>query len=304
MYAAQQLKPNNINMKHQSNYLRFLQCARNLTELTCRQYEQGLNIFSAWIEHNAINESEVTPQDVTRWIMSQTSNGIKSVTVNNRVIIMRRYYDYCCMMHNYNNNPFVAIKPLKVPKLLPRFIPAATINSAVAAIPNNTFDGVRKAAIVMMFFCTGMRRSELLQLSVHDVDLSNRIVHVFGKGRKERICPIPNILEPYLTRWVTWRAANCLTKPQSFFCHENGNPISPSDLAYLIRQVFAGYVDRKLQHPHILRHSFATVMMQAGVPIPDIAQLMGHVNTSTTLRYLSLSPASQYNNILNSIFKQ
>lgn len=291
-------------MKHQSDYLRFLQCARNLTEMTCKQYAQGLSIFEKWLETMQLPESEVTAQNVTQWVMSQTSNGIKAVTVNNRVIIMRRYYDYCCMMHGYSNNPFVGVKPLKVPKLLPKFIPSDIINAAVAAIPTNSFDGVRRAAIIMTFFCTGIRRSELLNLSVYDVDMTNKVLHIFGKGRKERLCPIPNILEQYLIHWNQWRTANCPRQAQYYFCHVNGSRISETDLAYIIRQVFSGFVERKLQHPHILRHSFATVMMQAGVPIPDIAQLMGHVNTSTTLRYLSLSPASQYNNILNSIFKQ
>ena len=290
-------------MKHQQEYLGFLQNARNLTELTCKHYAQGLSIFGQWLEQSAIEETQVTTQDVTRWVMSQTAAGIKAVTVNNRIIIIRRYYDFCCMMFDYHNNPLVSIKPLKVPKMLPKFIPADIIQAAVEAIPMNTFDGVRKATIVMMFYCTGIRRSELLNLSVHDVDTNNMIVHVFGKGRKERICPIPQKLLPFLVCWQNWRMANCAGQAESYFCHENGCPISESDLAYLIRQVFAGYVERKLQHPHILRHSFATVMMQAGVPIPDISRLLGHVNTSTTLRYLSLMPSTQYSSIVNNVFK-
>lgn len=290
-------------MIHKNDYLKFIQYARNLSPATCHHYALILGMFDDWCHVHNLNEQSITQADVMKWIMQQTANEVKAVTVNNRVVAMRRYYDYCCMMHDYPLNPFVAIKPLKVPKLLPKFIPGEVIKEAVAAIPMNSFVGFRNAAIIMLFYCTGIRRSELLHLSVSDVDTTSLILHVFGKGRKERLCPIPQKCLPYLIGWQNWRSVNVGASSSFYFCGTSGKPISATEVATIVQQVFNGFVERKRQHPHILRHSFATVMMQAGVPIPDIARLLGHNSTATTLRYLSLSPANQYSNIVNNVFK-
>lgn len=289
-------------MIHKTDYIQFLSLARNLAPTTCRHYSDIMHVFAAYLEDSQIDECMLTSADVTRWVMLQASDGIKAVTINNRLVAMRRYYDYCVRLHQYPANPFVGIEPLKVPKLLPKYIPASVIQSAVDNLSITNFDDVRAAAIIMMFFCTGIRHSELCHLSTFDVDLSSMVLHVYGKGRKERLCPIPEKAISYQIRWMKMRNATIAHDFQTFYCLNNGRPLEQTFLYRLFQRVFAGFVDRKLMHPHILRHSFATTLMQNGVPIVDIARLLGHNSVATTMRYLSLSSSSQYSSMINSVF--
>lgn len=289
-------------MIHKTDYIQFLSLARNLAPTTCRHYSDIMHVFAAFLDESHIDECMLTSSDVTRWVMLQASDGIKAVTINNRLVAMRRYYDYCVRLHQYPANPFVGIEPLKVPKLLPKYIPASVIQSAVNNLSITNFDDVRAAAIIMMFFCTGIRHSELCHLSTFDVDLSSMVLHVYGKGRKERLCPIPEKAIPYQIRWMKMRNATIAHDFKTFYCLNNGHPLEQTFLYRLFQRVFAGFVDRKLMHPHILRHSFATTLMQNGVPIVDIARLLGHNSVATTMRYLSLSSSSQYSSMINSVF--
>lgn len=290
-------------MKKKDCYIQFLSLARNLSPTTCKHYSDIMHVFAEFLQSAGLDEREVTNADVTRWVMQQASHGIKAVTINNRLVAMRRYYDYCVRLHEYPSNPFVGIEPLKVPKLLPKYIPATTIQRVVDSLSTSSFDGVRAAAIIMTFFCTGIRRSELTSLSAFDVDVSSRVVHVFGKGRKERITPIPDKLVPYLLRWQSIIEDSFAHRPLTYFCNDLGERLNETFLWRLFHEVFAGFVERKLQHPHVLRHSYATTLMQAGVPIVDIARLLGHSSVATTMRYLSLSPSSQYSATVNAVFQ-
>lgn len=289
-------------MQHLDDFINFLRYGRNMSDLSVRQYTFQLNIFHRWLNDIHVPEKEIKQSDIFRYMMIRCANGTKAVTVNHGVVIIRRYYDYCLRFHSYPVNPAVGVEPLRVPKLLPKFIPRDVIMKAVGNLDVRKFDDVCAAAIIMTMFCTGLRKSELQNLSYTDVDMDNRCVRVFGKGRKERICPIPNALLPYLDRWIDFRARDVSNSPLTFFCNSAGEPIRDKKLKLFIKRVFMGFCDPKLAHPHALRHSFATVMMQAGVPIPDISRLMGHNSTATTLKYLSLSPQSMYLGVVDNVF--
>lgn len=298
-------KPKTLEKKYMTmtkNFIVWCRSVRCLSEQTCSQYENVISMFISYCESVAIPLDRFTPNDVNRWIIYQSSRGIKAVTINNRVSCLRMMYDYACRFEAWSLNPFVAVEKLKVPKLLPKFIEDATITRAVAAIQGLGFYEVRARAVVMFLYMTGIRRAELSAIHVSDISLDNRIVRIYGKGRKERICPLPDSLIPYLLEWQSARAGVIPRDSQWYFCSSVGKPMSFTAIAQLIRMVFGNILPKNMCHPHVLRHSFATHLMRAGVPIVDISRLMGHTSTATTLRYLSLAPDTQYSAMLNRIF--
>lgn len=285
-----------------NDFLSFCENGRNLSKQTMKQYTIVLHTWQQFCELCGISVETATSENAMQWVLFQSRNGIKAVTINNRVSIVRTMYDFACRFLGHDVNPFVAIQRLKVPKLLPQFIEDATIRQAVADFKGADFLSVRARAVVMFFYCTGIRRTELATLQLSDVDDSAKVIHVFGKGRKERLVPMADALLPFIHDWLIVRSVTLPHASPWFFCSSAGEPICNTTLASIVREVFGSLIPRKLAHPHALRHSFATQCMQCGLPIPDIGRLLGHANTATTLRYLSLSAPSMYSAFINKAF--
>lgn len=283
-------------------YLDFCKNARNFSATSLRCYKDIVRQWEKFCELQGLQMEHATADDALRWVMWQTSQSVKAVTINNRIVIVRSFYDFACRFGGWPVNPFVSIQRLKVPKLLPDCIPPEMVRKAIALHVGCDFYPTRARAIVYFLFCTGLRRAELLNLRLQDVDDMSKVIHVFGKGRKERLVPLPDSLLPYLQEWLFVRCDTIPRACEYFFCSSTGRQMSETSLYRVIHDVFKDIVAKELQHPHALRHSFATHCMQNGLPIPDIARLLGHSSTSTTLRYLSLSNASHYSSFINSIF--
>lgn len=285
-----------------TNFISWCRSVRCLSEQTCIQYDKISSLFAEYCRTVGIALCDFTESDVNRWIIYQSSAGVKAVTINNRVSCLRMMYDYACRFEGYPINPFVAVQKLKVPKLLPKFIEDATIMKAIHECAGIGFYEVRARAVVAFLYMTGIRRAELQNIQCSDIIIDAGLVRIFGKGRKERMCPLPNTLLPFLSEWEQARAGMLPHPSQWYFCSSVGRQMSNTATAQIVRYVFAGLVPKKYAHPHILRHSFATRLMRAGVPIVDISRLLGHASTATTLRYLSLAPDTQYAGMLNAIF--
>lgn len=285
-----------------NDFLYFCENGRNLSKQTIKQYTIVLHTWQQFCDLLGITVESATSENAMQWVLFQTRNGIKAVTINNRVSIVRTMYDFACRFLALNNNPFVAVQKLKVPKLLPQYIEDATIKQAVHNFSGSDFQSVRARAVVMFFYCTGIRRSELSTLQLCDVDDASKVIHVFGKGRKERLVPMADALLPYITEWMSIRLITIPHASPWFFCSSTGGQASSTTIVKIVREVFGTLIPRKLAHPHALRHSFATHCMQCGLPIPDIGRLLGHANTATTLRYLSLSTPSMYSSFINKAF--
>lgn len=285
-----------------NDFLCFCENGRNLSKQTMKQYTIVLHTWQQFCDLLGITVQSATSENAMQWVLFQTRNGIKAVTINNRVSIVRTMYDFACRFLGHDVNPFVAVQKLKVPKLLPQYIEDATIKQAIRNFAGSDFQSVRARAVVMFFYCTGIRRSELSTLQLSDVDDATKVIHVFGKGRKERLVPMADALLPYITEWMSARLVTIPHASPWFFCSSTGDQVSATAIANIVRDVFVSLIPRKFAHPHALRHSFATHCMQCGLPIPDIGRLLGHANTATTLRYLSLSTPSMYSSFINKAF--
>lgn len=284
------------------DFIQWCASVRALSKETCRQYQNIINLFVDYCEEHNLALYDFYERDVNDWIISQTSQGIKSVTINNRISCLRMMYDYFVRFHGWYFNPFVGVQALKRPKLLPKFIEDNIIHKAVAGIKGIGFYECRARAVIMFFYTTGVRRAELAEIRCSDISLDSRAVRIFGKGRKERFCPLPDTLLPYLVEWQDARSGMIPKPSEYYFCSSVGKQMKNTAIAQLVRSVFTPYLPKKMCHPHILRHSFATRLMRAGVPIVDIARLMGHTSTATTLRYLSLSSPQVYSSVVNNVF--
>lgn len=285
-----------------THFINWCKYVRQHSDVTCMEYSKILGQFADYCFTHNISIQSFSDVDVNEWIISQTQRGVKAVTVNTRIICLRSFYGWACRFYGCTYNPFLEVRKLKVPKLLPKYIERATIMKALEANTGGGFYDVRARAIVAFLYMTGVRRAELINLHVTDVSRTGHYCRIFGKGRKERICPIPVALDFYLDEWERVRAFMIPSPSDYYWCASTGKSMSNTSVADVLHVIFDAFLPRHDAHPHSLRHSYATTLMQNGVPIVDIARLLGHASTQTTLRYLSLSTATQYNDTLNNIF--
>lgn len=283
------------------NFLSYCRLARNLSPATCTHYENVVCLFETYCITHDKGLREACQRDVIDYLMFLSSDGLKAVTINNRLIILRQFYDYCMRFEGWRENPCAGVKALRQPKPLPRFIEKHVLDAALSAIDVSTYEGRARHAAFAFAYMTGARLSEIASVRPDDVSLFRSSVRILGKGSKERIVPIPDTLKAILRDYISERMQQPTTEPWLFLT-QAGNKHNRSSFERLVLSVLAGRVTRDLAHPHMLRHSYATILMLASVPLQRIQLYLGHASIETTMRYLAVTQMQSDFNQLNNVF--
>ena len=223
-------------------------------------------------------------------------------TINNYISSITSYYNYICNFQDATLvNPCSCIKHVKSGFRLPRFLTEEQMQKVFDNMQAfSGFQGSREAAIIALFYHTGIRCSELQSLSISNVDLSNNTIRVIGKRNKERVIPISNECRHYLIAWLQYRCDN-VSYSDRFFISKQGTELTCKQIRYIVKRCLVRVVPESLAHPHVLRHSFATHLMNKGCNIEYIRALLGHASVITTSIYTHTS-IENLQSIYNSIF--
>ncbi len=254
---------------------------------TLLAYKKDLGIFKKYlIEEFDVEHPEKANQEMIRsWIVSMIDTGLLATTVNRKISSLSSYYNYLLKMELISKNPTNNIVSVKTPTPLPVYFEKEQLNTY---LKNNTkqssFVKLRNVLVVDLLYSTGMRRSELLALKIKDIDFSDNTIKVHGKRNKHRIIPLSN---KHINRIVSY--IDAMEKQFGYSCDylivtDKGARAYPKLIYRIVNSELAG-VSSSVVSPHVLRHSFATHMLNNGADLNIIKEVLGHANLTATQIY-------------------
>jgi site-specific recombinase XerD len=228
-------------------------------------------------------------------------HGFSSKTVARRLAALKSFFNYLMRSERISDNPAIYVKSPKISQSLPYFIDHKVIDALMENPDVSTEIGLRDRAILELFYSTGIRLNELIMLDIGAVDSINQMIKVHGKGGKERLIPFGNRAKFWLENYLKNRAVSFHTAPKKtpLFVNTKGKRVPRSTVQRRIRNYIKIVADGKRLGPHILRHSFATHLMDKGADIRAVKDLLGHDSLSSTQIYTHVQPEK-----MKEIYKQ
>ncbi len=289
-------------------FLEYLRCELNLSDHTVLSYGTDLRQWYDFAASAALagcrstsdkpKPALVTVNDLRLWISFMSSEGISARSIRRKLQSLRAFYKFLMRHHGLLSNPAAELTAARMPKRLPTFIrPEQTEKILNDDFDQNDFIQTRNHLIVDMFYSTGIRCSELMELLDADVNLSRGELKVLGKRNKERIIPFGEEMRKLIIDYRRLRAdAIGSDKTIFFFVREDGRQLYRRKIYSIVHDTLDGRVSASKCSPHVLRHSFATDMLNNGADITAVQQLLGHQSLSTTQIYTHLSYRELLNN--------
>ena len=245
--------------------------------------------FNLYIKaiYSQIEWESVTHIHIRSWMVDLVENKLTAKSINRKVSTLRSFFNFLHRQTIVDSNPTAKVITPKIPKRLPSFILESQIEKLFDTIPLNNFEDTRNRLIIELIYSTGMRRSELIKLKDLDVDSSNKMIKVLGKGSKERYIPLASKMIDKLKAWTTLRNAYFADKPcdDALFLTSKGKVFYPKALYNIVTSYLSTVTTAEKKSPHILRHSFATHLMNKGADLNAVKELLGHSSLAATQVY-------------------
>lgn len=270
------------------SFLDYLQYERNYSEETIKSYREDLRQFEEFAREEIGDSapSEVKAELVREWIVSLMDRGYTSTSINRKLSSLRSFYKFLLRKGEVAVNPLQKITGPKNKKPLPAFLRESDMDRLLDEVDfGEGFKGCRDHMIIEMFYATGVRLSELIGLDNKDVDFSSSLIKVTGKRNKQRLIPFGEELKIAMTEYVDVRNEAVPVRTDAFFVRENGERLSRSIVENLVKRNLSKVVTLKKRSPHVLRHTFATTMLNHDAELGSIKELLGHESLATTEVY-------------------
>ena len=271
------------------DFLNYLRYERNRSELTVRRYEQGLRDFETYFKNRDSQLSwESVDSDVIRdWMESMMDKGDMASTANCCLSAVRSFFRFALSRGLVARDPSYVVKGPKKQKPLPQFVREEDMNRLLDTpqMWEEGFAGLRARTIIILFYETGIRLAELIGLDVEDVDLVTRQLKVTGKRNKQRIVPFGEELETALRDYLQQRDSLPVRIDEALILSDKGKRMTRSQVEKIVKQHLSLTTTLKKRSPHVLRHSFATAMLNNGAGLESVRKLLGHESVATTQIY-------------------
>jgi integrase/recombinase XerD len=275
-----------------SEYLGHLSVERGASQHTIAAYRRDLNGYAAFLaERGLTSPDSITRDDVTAFIATLWARGLAPSTVERKVAAVKGFHKFLVREGITENHPTARLPLPKVPTRLPDVVSIDDIDRLLAQPFPDGPVGLRDRAILETLYGCGLRVSELTSLDLTDVDLGDGLVRVFGKGGKERVVPVAGMahhaLEAYLAHGRPYlRPKNSIrgAEASAVFLNNKGGRLSRQSIFALVR-TYGARVGIESMHPHTLRHSFATHLLEGGADLRALQEMLGHADISTTQVY-------------------
>ena len=270
-----------------NSFLEYLKFERNYSEHTITAYKKDINSFFEFClnEFEIENLVEVNYSQIRSWIVVLVDAGISNNSINRKISSLKSFYKFLQKTEQVGVNPLVKHKALNVAKKIQVPFTIKEVNEVIEVLANqNDFTSLRNRLIVELFYSTGMRRAELIHLKMNSVNISTQSLKVLGKRNKERIIPlIPSVITT-LNEYLNERQE--MQFDTSFLLvTEKGNKIYETLVYRVINNYFSSVSTKVKTSPHILRHSFATHLLNQGADLNSVKELLGHSSLASTQVY-------------------
>lgn len=270
-------------------FLDYLKYERNRSELTVQSYERSLREFESYFKNREGQLSwESIDSDVIRdWMESLMDKGDMASTVNRCLSAVRSFYRFSLSRRLVKHDPSHVVKGPKKQKPLPQFVRENEMDRLldIKEMWGSQYKDVRARTIIITFYSTGVRLAELVGLNTADVDFTSHQLKVTGKRNKQRIIPFGAELEKELQNYIALRDAEVGHATDPLFTSEKGERIKRSQVEKLVKDHLSQVTTLKKRSPHVLRHSFATAMLNNGAGLESVRKLLGHESVATTEIY-------------------
>lgn len=269
------------------SFLKYLRFERNYSEKTIVSYGIDLDKFEAYFRgvDEGLDFKSVDADVIRGWILSMMDEGYSASSVGRKLSALRSFYHYLLKKGEIEVDPVRKVMAPKKKKTIPVFVREEDMNRLLDDTDfGKDFEGVRNRLILEFFYVTGVRLSELVGLKDADVDFSAKVVKVTGKRNKQRIIPFGSELDADLKQYLSLRNETC-GMTDFFFVRNNGQKLNASAVYLLVRRSLSKVVTLKKKSPHVLRHSFATSMLNNQAELGAVKELLGHESLTTTEIY-------------------
>ena len=275
-------------MLNVDKFLDYLSSELNRSQQTVESYRDDLKHFEKFAKDLSDSFSwETVDSDMVRdWMESMMDKGNSAATVSRRLSALKTFYRFALARRYVESDPVYSIKGPKKEKPLPQFVKESEMDELLDRQAwGDDYNNVRARTIIILFYETGMRLSELVNLNDKDVNFVTSEIKITGKGNKQRIVPFGDELKNTLLEFRRLRDASVEVKTPALVVSDKGTRMSPSKVQNIVRSNLSRVCSLKKKSPHVLRHSFATAMLNHHVGIENLKKLLGHANISTTEIY-------------------
>ena len=273
-----------------TKFLDYLIYEKKYSDNTVSSYENDLEMFNEYIKSRKINFKKLDYSGVSDYLIYLNKKELKPTSVNRHLSAIRSFYDYLIKSKITDSNPFKLVHGPKKDKKLPNYLKYSEFEDLINTCESNDL-GIRNRMILELLFATGIRVSEAVNIKLSDINFKEREIKVFGKGKKMRIVYFNKVCQEVMSNYVLNARQNLLNGKKSDYLLINhlGNPLTRRGIGDIIDKLI---LKSSLKHkisPHTLRHTFATLLLNEGMDIREVQELLGHARLSTTSIYTHVS---------------
>lgn len=271
-------------MKEIDNFLYFLKKELNYSDYTIKNYQLDLTDFFKYVSKSNIDFLNIKNTHVREYLKYLDTCNLKNTTISRRISALRTFYNYLLEKGLVKSNIFLNVKNPKLEKKLPNYLNYTEIEELLASIDTKTDEGLERRLLIEMFYSTGCRVGEMVNVKISDIDFSSKTIKVMGKGSKERIVYYGDYASKYLEDYLKNK-----DKKGYLFTNKRGEKLTIEEVEYIVRDIMKHISIKTHVTPHTLRHTFATHLLNNGADIRTVQELLGHANLSTTGIYTHVS---------------
>lgn len=271
------------------SFFKFLQYEKRVSKHTLKSYQNDLNQFESFLKEVYPDHTMQTADYgvIRSWIIQLVESGIKPSSVNRKIAGLRTFYKFLMRQEVIQKNPMTKIRVLKTQKRLPSFVKESDMVNLLDQVAfENSFDGIRDKLILELFYATGMRLSELITLKESQIDLRANTLKVLGKRNKERVIPFPKNIVLLIKDYKEIRNKEVIVGDHGYlFVTEKGEPCYPMMVYRIVKRYIGAHTSSDKRSPHVLRHTYATHLLNKGAEINAVKDLLGHSSLAATQVY-------------------
>ena len=289
-------------MSYRESFLKYLKFEKRCSNHTVVAYGKDLDQFEEFV-FKTVGDFDVLQVDsklIRTWVVELMNSGVASKTVTRKITSLKSFYKYLLRQELLTVSPVDAVITPKVPKRLPIFVDENSLHHLLDdGYFQHDFVGVRDKLILSLFYGTGIRLSELINLTDGHIFLKEYLIKVLGKNNKERIVPYPRSLNALFEEYILIRNAEFACENNSFFLTAKGKQVYEKLVYRIVKKYLSLVTTLEKKSPHVLRHSFATHLLNHGADLNAVKELLGHSNLAATQVYTHTTTDK-----LQSIYKQ
>ncbi len=289
-------------MSNRESFLKYLKFEKRCSKNTVVAYEKDLDQFEEFV-FSTVGDFDVKTVDtrlIRSWVVYQMSQGLTAKTVTRKVTSLKAFYKYLLRQEIIPVSPVDGVITPRVPKKLPIFVDENSLHHLLDdGYFSRDFEGVRDKLILSLFYGTGIRLSELVNLTRGQIFLSEYLIKVLGKNNKERIVPYPRSLNTLIEEYLVLRELEFGGEMSYFFATKKGKKVYEKLVYRVVKKYLTLVTTLEKKSPHVLRHSFATHLLNRGADLNAVKELLGHSNLAATQVYTHTTTDK-----LQSIYKQ